>query len=227
MKLLKFESKESRHLLTTLLAVDTFFILLHLGGLAFPSFSNVRFLVHKERGYAECFQYGKELALAACFLLLALRLKQRQLLFWSAIFGLFFVDDSFQIHEMTGRNLSRYLKISSSHGLRAVDFGELMMLSLAGICLAALLGIVYLRGSPDFRRIAMRLVPPIAGFTFLAVVVDLIHSRLRNSPWNQPLALMEDGGELVVLSLVAALVWDEVRNTAQAAGGTLVRDAKQ
>ena len=103
-------SKETQKLIVLLLAADMVFVVLHIiFKLGFTT--DALFLVEMDWGYAEVYQYIKELW--ACILLLMLAAsaarRPRLLYFaWAMLFMYLLLDDSLQLHERVGRKVSYF-----------------------------------------------------------------------------------------------------------------------
>jgi len=94
-------------------------------------------------------------------------------------------------------------------GLRPQDFGELAVSALAASAALILLAIAYVAWSALFRGVTHRVVLLIALLVFFGVAVDTTHVALTDSSaMNRALAVIEDDGEMIVVSV---LCWYALR----------------
>lgn len=76
---------------------------------------------------------------------------------------------------------------------------------MLGVALLAILIPTHLRSNAEARSRSRRLLMLLIALAFFAVVVDMVH--ILASGWTaRILAVVEDGGELVVLSVIACAV---------------------
>jgi hypothetical protein len=156
-----------------------------------------------DRGYAEFFQYIKLLWTVLLLACLGLRTRQRGYLAWALLFAYLLVDDSFTLHEELGELLAERLALNDALGLRAIDFGELLVSAAAGVVLAAAIGWAYRRGSAVFQRASRHLLVLLLAVVFFGVVVDMVHIALDpGETLDKALVILEDGGELVAMSFI-------------------------
>jgi hypothetical protein len=156
-----------------------------------------------DRGYAEFFQYLKLLWTIVLLTCLCLRTREKGFLAWALLFAYLLVDDSFSLHEGIGELLAGRLAFGNALGLRAIDFGELLVSAIAGMLLFVVIAWAYMRGSEDFRRASRHLLALLLLIVFFGVVVDMVHIALAPGGWlDTVLVILEDGGELVAMSLI-------------------------
>lgn len=188
-------------LLGLILLADSGFIFGHLLH-KFDVVSHPHFLLTKDRSYSEVFQYIKEFWIACLFLLVALRTNAMIYVAWALIFLYLLADDSLGLHESVGAGLVRAFDIPRAFGLRGQDFGELLITAIAAGILFTFLFIAYYFASQSARQHTHYLLALVAGIGFFGVVVDMAHQLI---PWGKSLfGLIEDGGEMVIMSVVVA-----------------------
>lgn len=168
---------------------------------------DIRFLVTQDRGYGELFQYAK--AGAGCFLLLLMARRRRSAtaLTWAGLLALVLMDDSLQLHERAGDLLGARLGLPAFGTLRSNQVGELLFYGALGVATLGALGYAWSRADAEDRALSRRLFGWFAALGFCAVVLDAVDSLMRKSTWATDFALLEDGGEMVVLSFLTATVW--------------------
>lgn len=177
---------------------------------AFGRMNDSFFSIAGDRGFGEAFQYLKFFWVAAALMLLVMR--NRQLIYgcWSALFGYLLVDDLFEVHESFGLALSQRFNFPAILGLRPVDIGELAVTATVGAILLTFIAIGHLRASRSARTDSTVLVALLFALSFFGVVVDMVHVILLTLGVSAYIewfvALVEDGGEMVVASLMSAFV---------------------
>lgn len=190
------------------LITDLAFIIIHLFYVHADILSNPSFSLDQERGYSEIFQYIKEYWIA--LLLGALAVKQRSALYlgWSLLFFYLLLDDSLTIHEILGAIISEKLGLQGVFNLRALDFGELIVSAGVGLFFLFFLAISYRFASRIPRETSKSLIIMFLVLAVFGIAVDMLHSMLRFSLfWDPLLAMLEDGGEMVVMSVIAWFVF--------------------
>jgi len=186
-----------------LVAADSVLIALHIVQWISP-FADRGFFLGDDRGMGEAFQYAKFLVLIA--ILYVVYRWRRAPIYASLIllFGYLTVDDALLFHEQAGEWLAYRLGIPWAFGLRDVDFGELLYISLAGAFLLGQFGLSYL-ASPAEERVhgrgffALLLLLGVCGVGF-----DALHSFGNASGFGPLLEILEDGGEMIAVSLMVA-----------------------
>ncbi len=193
---------KSNKLLLLLLSIDTIFIILHIIHTYTDYLGNPNFSIQKDRGYAEIFQYMKEFCIA--LLLLYSAIKRRNLLYlgWSALFGYVLLDDSLTIHEKIGVRISVYF--SPMLGLRPRDFGELAVFAFFFLFSFLAIGVTYSLSDSDDKRTCRHLFLLFLTLVFFGGAVDMIQQMVRPSVWYPIFGILEDGGEMLVMSVI---VW--------------------
>lgn len=204
-------------LLVLLLITDLLFILIHCGSLLPESnYINIflaknvidrdLLLITEDRSYAEVFQYIKEFWI---ILLLGFGYWQRKkflFLAWSLLFGYLLLDDSLSIHEKIGGRIS-YL-FQDAFRLRAVDYGEVLVSAIVGIFFLILITWGYYQSNFMERKYGKFLIIFLLILAIPGVLLDLIHIMVHNNyHLDLIFALLEDGGEHIVMSLVLAFVY--------------------
>lgn len=170
-----------------------------------------QWLLRTENGRPEQFAYAKEAASAGLLLLLWRRTSSGVFAAWAAVFACALVDDRLQVHERAGRWLARQLSLPGGiAGLREQDLGELAVWGLLGVFPLIAVAVLHRRSSDRVRAASRGMAVVVAGYAFFGVVVDQLHSMTLGGPLDRTLGVLEDGGELVLLSIAvcyaAALV---------------------
>ncbi|MBR9846120.1 MAG: hypothetical protein GYB35_08445 [Algicola sp.] len=206
-----FNTKRTNRILAILLSIDILFVLLHalLIYIVFIridlDWSIVPFMVSNDDGYPEIFQYIKFVVIIGIILFLIIKRKRKGYIAWLLLFTLMLLDDSLTFHERFGAWVSEKFNFSPMLGLRAQDIGELTYVAIFGALLLILLVLGYYKGDEKYRKTNISLGVLFTAFLFFGVGVDMLHSFFGTNRYSDLfLTLLEDGGEMIVLSL---FVW--------------------
>jgi hypothetical protein len=193
-------------ILVAMLGVDFAFIAWS-GAQGFQGLPKDNWHIAVDRSIPEFWQYAKWAALA---LLLSILFMDRRSLVYMAfaiLFLYFLIDDSMMVHENFGATLARYFGFRPAFRLRAEDFGELLVTGIASIFLFGFLIISHLReSSKDVRRFARVMFLLVVALAAFGVGTDMLDIMV---PWpivRMILELIEDGGEMVVATLMVIFV---------------------
>lgn len=205
----------SKKLLYLFLVTDIVFIILHLLhayfiNVYFPLYSdtlsNLDFSLEQDRGYGEIFQYIKEYWIAILLGILARQRRSILYLGWSLLFVYLLFDDALSIHETLGHIIADKLSLSAAFNLRARDFGELLVSAFFGLFFLILIGTVYRFSESTSRKASKYLIKMLLALAFCGIAVDMAHMAIKSIP-SFLLVILEDGGEMVVMSLIAWFVF--------------------
>ncbi len=195
--------------LVALLLIDLFFAAAHV--IAYLSGALYRYPqwnVEREGSYPEIYQYAKwaSISLSCCYLLF--RRRDAVYAALAMIFVYFLLDDSIAIHETVGGWLSSLFGSERTWRLRPQDFGEIAVVAAAGSVLIAAFMFSYMRSRGPARAFARQTGVLIAMLALFGIVIDMLHSAmlvgaLGETALNPALALLEDGGEMVIASIIA------------------------
>jgi hypothetical protein len=192
--------------LALLIVGDLIFIALHLVHVGTDLLPSSRWSIERDRGFGEMFQYLKLAGIGLMLAHLFSKTRMRVLLGWMSVFVFLLLDDMGRIHEHVGLWLASWAHIPSFGPLRGRDVGEIVYsLALASV-VVPLLGFGYARGSPTARAISRDLAVLLAALAACGVGVDLVHRLLSGSSANTLAAIVEDGGEMLVLSVTCFYV---------------------
>ncbi|MEL6441457.1 MAG: hypothetical protein AAFQ80_19665 [Cyanobacteria bacterium J06621_8] len=207
----------SLKLLILLLISDLLFISIHgLDWLTRASYINLPISevfiyqellpITKDQSYAEAFQYTKELWIMLILGFGYWQRKKKLFLAWSLLFGYLLLDDFLGIHEKFGGRIS-YL-FQDSFGLRAIDYGELLISATVGITFLLFIRYYYRQSSFLERKYCKILIFLLLGLAISGIIFDLIHVVFTNNRYLDTIfALLEDGGEQIVMSATLAFVY--------------------
>jgi hypothetical protein len=123
---------------------------------------------------------------------------------WALMFTCFFIDDALWLHQKIGDRIAASL--FTEYGLPA-RFFELAILAIAGLVLLAFVIWFYIRGPETFRKISVDLFIFLAALIFFGIIVDIAGAVGLGQGVINALGFVEDGGELVVYSLITWYVF--------------------
>lgn len=192
--------------LLILVGIDFVFMVLHaMKSLGFITDPNVS--VTKNWGYPEIFQYLKAGFVAACFFWLGSNYKRPQLYSWAVVFLYVLLDDSVEIHEYLGYHAGTILESADIPGGKTL--GELLIFGLLGLIIFIPLFYYYFRsGHRELKILSQDLFMLFVAMLFFGIGVDVLHDMTETGTvLNGILGLVEDGGEMLVMSLITWYTW--------------------
>jgi hypothetical protein len=168
-------------------------------------------LLETDGGWAEVFGYVQQGAIALLLLVLAVLTRRLVFVPWAALFAFALADDSLRLHENKGAWLAEMLDRKlwfpdSLLGLRANDLGEMIVWGLLAVAPLAAVALLHRRGDAWTRRAGVGLAVLTAAYVFFGAVVDQFHVLFLDSWLGDVVGTVEDGGELIVLSVVVVYV---------------------
>jgi hypothetical protein len=163
---------------------------------------NKYLLLDFDKGYAEAFQYIKEFWIAGLLAFISFRTRKFFFFAWSLLFLYFLLDDSLSIHEKLGNTLSGYLAFATQFKLEANDLGELIASAFFGFVLLSIIGLSTYLSSRKIKLISLDLAILLGVLIFFGVGMDVLHAIARSIPGSGILTLVEDGGEMMAMSLI-------------------------
>jgi hypothetical protein len=200
MEALGVRSGPARGLLVMCLSVVGVLAVAHLAHLILGRPSDRAFHLGIDRGFGEVFFMVLTVWVVALLMVVGARLRSGLPLAWAAAFAYLFLDDWFRVHERVGLLIGPRL---------GADFhvGELVwLLSVAVVLGSTLLG-MHLRSRGDARTLSAVLVGLGLAALFCGVVLDLAHGRNTSEAVEPWITLLEDGGEIAVMSVVVAFLF--------------------
>jgi hypothetical protein len=213
---------ERYKLLMMLLLADTVFIILHLIYTYTPYLPSVGFSLTFAGSYSEFFQYTKEFWIAVLFLILAIQHRKGIYSILSLLFLYLLIDDSLEFHETFGATIAEFFQFTPAFGLRAVDFGELAVSAIFGGLFLVALFTSYLLSSTTARRVARYTIFMVIVLVFFGVFLDMVEIYIEDRGVSLILRTIEEGGELIVMSVITWFVFNLnafIRQTAHSPAG--------
>ena len=166
------------------------------------------FDIEVENAYPEFYENLKEFFIAGMAIWLFIRKKEVLYGCWAGLLTYLFVDDTFQLHERIGAFLGSLIWFHPPFGLRTNDVGELIVSAVVGTCFLVALTLNFRQGTREAKGVSLGLLGLLISLAAFGVVVDMVHIVIQSEVWKYRLGLIEDGGEmLVVSSMLAFVLW--------------------
>ncbi len=206
--------KHAVKFLLLLISADLFFILIHIlhlittdaVGLAAQNHSP--FVLGRDLGLAEAYQYVKEYWIVLLFIFLSLVKRKFIYLSWAILFMFLMMDDIFQFHERYGYIFANSLELVPAFNLRANDFGELLFTGIIGIVFSLILILPYLKSERTIKQICHHFFVLIGGLLVFGVVFDMIQIMfMKYELMFNIFGIIEDGGEMIIISIFCWYVY--------------------
>jgi hypothetical protein len=156
-------------------------------------------------GYAEIFQYLKELLIFATLAYYAYRTKAIHFLFLGLLFMVILLDDMMMLHERLGWFFVDWLDIGDYAGVKRQDFAQILSMSVLEGWVVCLIGITFFRLPGSVKSAVFRLYVLIFLLIFFGVLTDFLHSIVNMHMRGAD--LIEDGGEMLIMGFIAFHVY--------------------
>lgn len=192
--------------LLLLIAADTAFVVVHLLLNLWPLVADSLYSLETDLGYSEIYQYVKTYWIVIMLAALWWRARQSVYVGWMLLYAYLLCDDAFQIHERGGNVIVRNSDYQDALGLRAQDFGELTVSAVSGLVFLVLILTMYWRSTRSARNATQDLALLFGALAFFGVIVDMLHILAGDGQSEAFLAVVEDGGELLAMSLACGYV---------------------
>ncbi len=180
-------------------------------------------ILETDGGYAEQFGYLQQTAIALLLLVLAFQTRRAVFAAWGSVYAFALADDSLRLHENRGAWLADRLEArlwfpDGLLGLRANDLGEILVWGLLAVLPLAAVVLLHRRSDPVTRRTSLVLAALLAAYVVCGGVIDQVHVLVMDTPIGDAVGTLEDGGELVALSLTVAYAAARVLSARRRAG---------
>lgn len=126
---------------------------------------------------------------------------------WAVVFAYVLFDDALRIHEILGTYVTAKRDLDAAFGLRANDFGELIVSAIAAALLLSPLILLYRRGAPAFRQVTRHLISLLLLLAFFGIFIDMLHVIFQGGNLEIVLVVLEKGGEMAVISLIVGYTY--------------------
>ncbi len=170
-------------------------------------YPNYRWSITMDYSYPEYFQYLKEFLAALLLLMVARKTRNAHFYVWVFLVAYLFSDDAFRIHENAGHFVEYRTSWDSLWGLRDQDYGEFASALIAGTVFMISLAIVFKKGTAFFKKPSVALLVIILLLAFCGIILDMltiIALDHRGPRFEIMMAILEDGGEMFVISILVA-----------------------
>ena len=184
-----------------LLAADAAFVALSIAHFASPYLPGTFYSIEADGGFAEWFQYTKEFWAVILFAILWQKTRRPWVVGWLMLFTYFLLDDAVSIHEIGGDIAYRHLGFGPALGLRAQDFGELLVTGLAAVSLFTIIAVLYRRSTEQERTVSRDLLLLAVVLVTFGVGLDMFHSLIEVESLRIVVGTFEDGGEMATMSV--------------------------
>lgn len=201
-------------LLLLLVCSDLGFVLLHVISVETGWLRGARISLEAEGGPAEIFQYLKEFSVMVCMVVAFVATRRAVYISWALVSLFLLADDSMQFHESVGMWLGERYAFAAPFGLRSYDVGELLFAGSAGLVMLVLVGGAVWRGTEQCRRVSRDLGILIVALGLVGILLDVVHvvAYYGRSLLAQVLLVLEDGGEMIVMSAMTAYAFHVARH---------------
>jgi len=193
--------------LVLMLATDVALISVHVLHSTTPAFGDPNYSLDAERGFAGVVMSLKEMWLTLILGWLFLRSRRPLFLTWGVFYGYLTLDDWFSVHEKLGGVAVERLGLAGAFGLRGQDFGELLVSAAAGAVLLGALLWGHWRSTPGLRRVGLHLAALLGLLLLFGIGTDMLHSISMGSWLDPELLVVEEGGELLAMSLICGYAY--------------------
>ena len=162
--------------------------------------------VETDRGLPEMFVYAKTMLIIGLLSAVYARVRQPIYLAWVFIFVIVLVDDVTRLHEVLGDDLVDAIGFPALFGIPRLIWGETAIWAVLGLIALIPLRRGFSGSERPHTDIGRAFLWLFGGLLVFAVGIDhlkvMLHDRVRG------LGLIEDGGEMIVISLfVVAAVY--------------------
>lgn len=198
----KMNNHSASLLLLLLLSADSAFIVLHFINLTLaPNFS--LYGVPGSYGYLDMYLIVQLFWVIILFACILKSTKCTGYVSWILVFTCLLFDEVLQIHQNIGSHLANGLNAYLPHSLSLQPrYFELAVLAIAGTVLFASVAWAYLRSPHAFRKISNDMLLFIVAWGVFGVVTDLAAAFDPGPLVKISSDIVEDGGEMVVVSLI-------------------------
>lgn len=190
-------------LLLLFVAADLAFVALHVINDA--SIHDPLYALDVDRSYSDVFQQVKLFWLALLLGLVSIEKRIPLYGAWAAMFGYLVLDDAFGLRERAGAWIAAQVDaLSPPLGFAGQELGELAAAAGSGGVLLAVIALLFRSSGWDARSVSKDLLLLFGVLVFFDVFFDPIQA-ITGLSWAHAVAIViEDAGELIVLSLMVA-----------------------
>jgi len=212
-------------LLVLLVVVDFIFIVVHGLHAWSPWLVGGHFSMESDNGLAAIYQYIKLVWLSGCLALAFVQTRSPVFVGWTLLFGFLLLDDALELHERFGAIIAMSWNLPAILGMRPADLGEIIVAGAIGCAALAMVLITFRRAGTEAQQLSADLMCLLAALALFGVFFDMLHTiTYFNAPSiAEVFALIEDGGEMLVVSAITAYVFDLTSNAGRPRLGVWTR----
>lgn len=211
--------------LFALLAVDIVCVIMHVLN-RMQEEPEPLLLLSSPKGIPEGLQYLKEGVIAGLLLAAGWRARGWLLAVWALLFAYLMLDDLLEIHEHLGYAIALQWEYPAVFGLRPRDLGEVTVSLLVATGFLVTIFSLARRSPVPYRPVSHDLTCLLALLGFFGVVIDTAHMAVESLDLRG-LTLLEDGGEMIVMSLMFAYALNLYQHPQVNGAGALWRWAQR
>lgn len=174
-----------------------------------------------ERGFGSMFSYGLSFLASVLLLLTGFERRSRVLLLSALLMAFVWYDDWAQYHEKFGRFLRENFEFPGVLATNTSSTSEILAWMIPGIFFLCVGGWSLRRPRPGDRGILAAILLPFLLLVFCAAVIDYFHHLTHGAQTgfigvlDGVIGIIEDGGEMVAVALIALVAVGLQRNAAQ------------
>jgi hypothetical protein len=128
--------------------------------------------------------------------------------FWKYLFLYVLLDDIFEISAQAGGWMSTLFSFEEFMGLTPADYGKFAFAIGGGLIVSGFLGYLLRHSSRAFVSASFAIFVLLSAFAFFAVFFDIVHAFFDQDPKLEfPLGMLEEGGEMIVVSFLVAYIF--------------------
>lgn len=200
-KWLSVDTRAGRQLLALFLIADAVFLIFHLRSAITGRYPG--WLLQMDHGRPEVFAYILLGWTIIALLLLARRWKAMTLVGWAALVGFILLDDFGRLHERVGWWAWHRLSPQWQERLHEQAL-EILVLGAFGLVLGAFILLAHRRAEGRTRVLSGKILLWVMVIGFCAFGIDILTTRTEGALY-QFFTALEDGGELLAISFLAAV----------------------
>jgi hypothetical protein len=164
----------------------------------------------RDGSLSEILGYGFSFLAAVLFFLVGIERRSRTGIFLFILMAFVWLDDAAGYHERVGEWLTEALSLPAVGGLRAQDLGELLAWAFAGGAMLGVLVFALIRPRPGDLGMLGLFFLCFALLIACGVALDMLHV-LAPVELGSEIGVIEDGGELIALALIAVIAIGNMR----------------
>lgn len=200
-----------------LISADLVFIALHLIYLLTSLLHLSYYDLSIDKSFSEVYQYIKWFWIVILFAYIARAKSSFTYLSWAVLFAYLLMDDALRFHEHAGYFFEDNLSFTPPLGLRLQDMGELTITAISSIFLFSVIAWSYQHGTQAFKKMSLNILLLTFALAFFGIFIDMVHSMVRShGALEATFLVIEDGGEMLVASLIVWYVFLSLSNESDA-----------